>query len=127
MANSKRSFNVNSESKRDVTGEKILKVGGCVPLNATSRDIISGRLQKVGEQTVRANFRRSLLPPSKRYEFNGHFKPEYQLNTQRDPTAFRQQNNEPTNYANEAHTQRNMTRVSLSPSQSKAMLGSYQR
>ena len=66
--------------------------------------------------------KKSLLPPSKRMDFDGHPKFEYNSVAYNLPTVFRRQNGDLTNYANCESAQKNMQRRSLSPQQSRAVL-----
>ena len=59
--------------------------------------------------------KKSLLPPSKRMDYDGHSKFEYNSVSRALPTVFRKQNGDLTNYADCESAQKNMQRRSLSP------------
>lgn len=93
LATLKSGYDRNTESSRDALGDLVQKNGGVhnlVRKQMRKNDIITGRLLKSGEQTVKsANYaKKTLVPAPRKNEFLSTSKEEYQMHNNLSPQVF---------------------------------------
>lgn len=124
MAKSKRNFNVSSETEKDLSViiDSKYQLRKSAEKQSMRYNLINGGKELVPRN--RSYGRYDFIPKMRKYETNiSKFKPEFLQAISENPSIFRRQNGENTNFADEQSLMKSISRTSISPTQSSKLLG----